>query len=144
MILGAAADALLRRVLEANMYSTTQYVLNVLSDWSEGFVLVFVFSEQPAESALEAETLSWRTDASVDQVVGDVLDKLDAARPVILDFRSCGRAILQDSARRLNERRAQIERIVHPVLFLCLPEDRMLVQQAAPDLWHIRTMVPEP
>jgi hypothetical protein len=125
------------------MQSKLHNALDILSSWSEGFVLTFVFSDDAPDANLEANVLSWEADATIHQVVEKIIEQLAATRAVVLDLRACGEAVLRDVSRRLNERRALLERIPHPVLFVCSPRNRMLVQQAAPDLWHIRTMVPE-
>lgn len=125
------------------MENQVAHTLEVLSEWSEGFALAFVFSDTARCSGLPADALYCAQHASVSELVDDVLNRVaDATRPVVLNFYGCPTDVIQEAVRRLNERRSMLEQLPKPLVIVCPAAARMLVQYGAPDLWHIRTLVP--
>lgn len=119
------------------------HTLEVLSTWSEGFALSFVFSDTARCSGLQAEVLYCAEYATTDQLVTAVLAWIEkASRPIVLNFYGCLSVSIPDAMRRLNERRSLLERLGRSLVIVCPEATRMPVQYAAPDLWHIRTQVP--
>lgn len=121
------------------------HTLEVLREWSEGFAICFVFSDTARCTKVDADVLYCASHSTTDNLVVAALDSVAvAARPVILNFYGCPLATVQEVMRRLNERRFLLERMSVPLVIVSAADARLPVQYAAPDLWHIRTLVPAP
>lgn len=120
------------------------HTLEVLCEWSEGFALSFVFSDTARCRGLPADVLYCASYAVTDHLVAAAMAWIEGApRPVVLNFYGCSSDTIQAAMRRLNERRSVLEKFGRPMLVVCPAEARLSVQYAAPDLWHIRTLVPD-
>ncbi len=137
-------------------------------EWSEGFCLCVLFTQQPALLTAVRERLEeawvWRTAAmtciqpsSAQEAVAEVFTALEQHRqrlpgvlvPAWLDL--CSASVADDSAAaweqarhaclaRLNEARAWLMHDLARPLVLCLPLHwARLLGQVAPDLWHVRS-----
>ena len=128
-------------------------------DWSEGFSLVFYFSDnhkamsrlhQRARDyytgrSVQLHTLEYHPDLEMTKALFSAIQQCNGHEPLWLMLnKDSGDTALQHYSHmlpRLNERRDQLRRDQHQAIIICLPKAFMAsCRESAPDLWVIRAL----